>query len=370
MTASQISASIRVEKTRTHLAGLWMSITNVMRRQPASLSVLVSAMMTLIIGWLDHITSFEITWFALYGVPIVLAVWWAGNRAGLFITILSGLVWWLANLSSSPYVTHLGYTWALANRFVYLWLVVFSVTALRNKQEEDEARIKMLEERRQLEKDIVSVSEHEQQRIGQDLHDGICQQLAAIGCAARVLAEDLQAQGVQSAHDASLIEASLQQVVIEARDLARGIFPVHVDRSGLAAALVDLGRMTGRLRGTSIIVDDCMDVPVDDPEVSMHLYRIAQEAVSNAVKHSGATEIHLGTRLTGDWLELSVEDNGRGIPPAAGTPNEGMGLRTMHYRAQVLQASLKIKQRPQGGTQVKCRVKLKQLKHPDDHEKK
>ena len=370
MNASTISTAFQPEETVKKPTSLWVGITNAMRLQPALLSVMVSTCITLTIGWLDYITGFEVTWFVFYGIPIFLAVWWAGSRAGLFIAILSGLVWWLANMDSSPYVTHLGYAWALANRLVYLWLVVFAVGALRNKQEADEARIKMLEERRQLEKDIVSVSEHEQQRIGQDLHDGICQQLAAIGCAARVLAEDLQAQGVQSANDASLIEGSLKQVVMEARNLARGIFPVHVDRSGLAAALVDLGRMTSRLTGTPIIVNECVDVPLDAPEVSMHLYRIAQEAVSNAVKHSGATEIKVATRLTGDWLELCVEDNGRGMAANTGAPDEGMGLRTMHYRAQVLQASLSIKPRPQGGTRVSCRLQIQQAKQRNSHEEK
>jgi signal transduction histidine kinase len=370
MNAGTISATFQQETAEKKQLALWTAVTNVMRSQSALLTVMVAVCITLSIGWLDHITGFEVTWFVFYGIPIFLAVWWAGNRAGLFIALLSGVVWWLANMSTSPYETQLGYAWALVNRMVYLWVVVFAVTALRNKQEADEARIQMLEERRQLERDIVSVSEHEQQRIGQDLHDGICQQLAAIGCAARVLAEDLQAQGVQSAHDASLIEGSLQQVVLEARNLARGIFPVHVDRSGLAAALADLGKITSQLTGVPITVNDCVDVPLDAPDVSMHLYRIAQEAVSNAVKHSGATEIAVATKLTGDWLELCVEDNGRGMPTMADTPDGGMGLRTMHYRAQVLQARLTIKQRPQGGTRVNCRLQLQQIKQRNNHEEK
>jgi signal transduction histidine kinase len=352
------------------LSQLWTASTNAMRGRSSWLTVVATALFTLLIGWLDHITGQEVTWFAFYGVPIFLAVWWAGNRAGLCIALFSGVVWWLANLHTTPYATHLGYSWLFANRMVYLWLVVFAVTALRNKQEADEARIQMLEERRQLEKDIVSVSEYEQQRIGQDLHDGICQQLAAIGCAARVLAEDLQSQSVQSAHDASLIEESLQQVVLEARNLARGIFPVHVDRSGLAAALVDLGKMMSRLTGIPIVVNDCMDVPVDAPEVSMHLYRIAQEAVANAVKHSGATEIHITMKLAEGWLELRVEDNGKGMPPVSSSRGEGMGLRTMHYRAQALGASLTIERHQIGGTQVSCRLKLEQLQHTNDHEEK
>ncbi|MDI1312514.1 sensor histidine kinase [Prosthecobacter sp.] len=358
----------------TGLSRLWARATNAMRSQSVWVTLGVMMLCTLGIGWLDYITGFEVTWFVFYGVPIFLAVWWAENRAGLFIAVLSGVVWWLANMSTTPYETQLGYTWALANRLVYLCVVVFAVTALRNKQESDAARIQMLEERRQLEKDIVSVSEHEQQRIGQDLHDGICQQLAAIGCAARVLAEDLQAQGIQAAHDASLIEGSLRMVVMEARNLARGIFPVHVDRSGLAAALEDLGKMMSSLTGIPIVVNDCVDVPLDAPEISMHLYRIAQEAVANAVKHSGATEIHVAMKLADEMLELRVEDNGKGMRPTPrSTRGDGMGLRTMHYRAQALHAVLTIEPRPHGGTLVSCRMNLKdlqQLKHHHDHEEK
>ncbi|WP_395740813.1 sensor histidine kinase [Prosthecobacter sp.] len=359
MNASTISTPFSSHAPKKRQS-LWTALTNAMRRQSVWIIIAIMTVFTLVIGWLDHITGFEVTWFVFYGIPIFLAVWWAGNKSGLFIAVLSGVVWWLANMSTTPYETHLGYAWALLNRLVYLNVVVFAVTALRNKQESDEAQIKMLEERRQLERDIVSVSEHEQQRIGQDLHDGICQQLAAIGCAARVLAEDLQAQGVSSAHDASLIEGSIQQVVVEARNLARGIFPVHVDRSGLAAALVDLGKMMSRLTGIPIVVDDCMDIPLDSPEVSMHLYRIAQEAVANAVKHSAATEIVITLKFASENLELSVEDNGRGIRAIQGTNDEGMGLRTMHYRAQALKASLSVRQRPQGGTLVNCRLQLKQ----------
>ncbi|WP_397383129.1 ATP-binding protein [Prosthecobacter sp.] len=370
MNASTITAACEPVMA-TRLSRWWAGTTNAMRSQSFWLTIAVMMMVTLGIGWLDFITGFEVTLFVFYGIPIFLAVWWTGTRAGLFIAVLSGVVWWLANMTTNPYETQLGYAWALVNRLVYLCVVVFAVTALRNKQEADEARILMLEERRQLEKDIVSVSEHEQQRIGQDLHDGICQQLAAIGCAARVLAEDLQAQGVQAAHDASLIEGSLQQVVMEARNLARGIFPVHVDRSGLAAALADLGKMMSRLTGIPIVVNDCVDVPLDAPEVSMHLYRIAQEAVANAVKHSGATEVQVTMKLEDEMLELRVEDNGKGMPNISRTRGEGMGLRTMHYRAQALQAVLGIEPRTLGGTMVSCRVKLKdlkELKHLNDHE--
>ena len=104
------------------------------------------------------------------------------------------------NYATRPYETTLGYVWATVSRGVFFGVVAYAATAVRNRQEADAAaRIQALEERRQLEEDLVAVSEHEQQRIGWDLHDGLCQQLAAIGLAARSLADDHLHQGKASA---------------------------------------------------------------------------------------------------------------------------------------------------------------------------
>lgn len=323
---------------------------------PKPVAVLLALSLALFIGWVDDLTGWEMSLFIFYALPIIITVWRSGISAGLFTAAFCGVVWLFANQSSHPYETHLGYAWAMVSRLFYFSVVAFAVNAVRKKQHSDAAHILMLEERRQLERDIVSVSEHEQQRIGQDLHDGLCQQLAAIGCAARVLAEDLQAQKLPAAEDAVMIEESIQLAMLEARALARGIFPVHVDETGLAAALVDLGRTMSRLTGARIDVRADADVNVDSPEVAMHLYRIAQEALANAVRHSEASQIIISTELTGEGLKMNIEDDGKGMPDPA-VRGEGMGLRTMHYRAQALGAKLEIQPRSGGGTRVCCELK-------------
>ena len=349
--------------------GSWSGITTAMRRQPAWIAAIPPVIMTVLMGWLDYATGWEVSLFIFYAVPIILAVWWAETKSGLFVAVVSGTVWWIANENTHPYETQLGYAWALVNREFYFCVVVFAVTAVRNKQDADAARIKMLEERRQLERDIVSVSEHEQQRIGRDLHDGLCQHLAAIGCAARVLADDLQTQTLPGARDAALIEESIQQAVLEARNLAHGIFPVHVDRNGLAAALTDLVQMTGRLTGVDIVVNEGADVHLEDPEASMHLYRIAQEAAANAVRHAQAQKITLTLRLERDGLEMLIEDDGAGIGARECANSAGMGLRTMQYRAQTLGADFEVKPRPGGGTIVSCRLPVRPgSESQDDHD--
>jgi signal transduction histidine kinase len=354
--------------TEPKLRSAWSVVTQVMRRQPWWVALAPSVVLTLLMGWLDDVTGWEVSLFIFYAVPIVIAVWWIGISAGLFITALAGAAWWFANLDTHPYITLLGYSWALVNREFYFCVVVFAVMAVRNKQEADDARIRMLEEQRQLEEDIVSVSEHEQQRIGRDLHDGLCQHLAAIGCAARVLADDLRAQAVPAARDAVMIEESIQQAVLEARNLAHGIFPVHVDRNGLSAALSDLARVTSRLTGVSIRFEEASEVHLDNPEFSMHLYRIAQEAVANAVRHGQAKEIIITLHLTPGSLVLQIDDDGKGIPDTPKKNTGGMGLRTMRYRAQILGSRLQIQPRAGGGTSVTCRLPIASQTHETNPE--
>lgn len=336
--------------------GLWGMITEVMRRQPLWISFLVPLFLTLGMGWIDEVTGWEVSLFIFYAAPIILAVWWDGAWAGLFISAISGGVWWMANMDTHPYETMWGYAWALVNRMFYFGVVVYAVVAVRKKQDSDAGQIRVLEERRQLEEDIVRVSEHEQQRIGQDIHDGLCQHLAAIGCAARALAEDLQTRSMPEARDAVMIEESIQQAVIEARNLARGIFPVHVDSEGLSAALNDLARVTSRLTGSEIRVLEDGEVLLSNPEASMHLYRIAQEAVANAVRHGKARHVVISLKAKKQSLELAIKDDGPGMTAEGRKTGPGMGLRTMSYRAQALGASLEIQSEEGQGTTVTCRA--------------
>ena len=337
----------------------WRShLTFYLRRQPSFLVMLIPISLTLLMGWLDYLTAWELSLFVFYALPIILSVWWVSDSAGVVAALFCGVTWWFANQTTHPYETQIGYAWAMISRLIFFSVVSFAVTSVRKKQEADAAHIQMLEERRQLERDIVAVSEHEQQRIGQDLHDGLCQQLAAIGCAARMLAEDLKKQGVPAAHDAILIEDSVQQAVLEARNLARGIFPVHVDHSGLSAALAELAQTTSRLTSVEIAVSESVEVSLDGPEVSMHLYRIAQEAVANAVKHGLVQKIFVSLSINSDELVLSIEDDGCGISETAMNSRAGMGLRTMRYRAQSLGAQLDVCRCHLGGTRVACRLPL------------
>ena len=207
---------------------------------------------------------------------------------------------------------------------------------------------------RELEREILAISEREQQRLGQDLHDDLCQQLAGISFLSERLAGRLTAQGAATAAQAREITRMLEHAMTRTRDLARGLSPVGLQANGLADALRALAAHTKKVFQRDCRFRGGEPVLVPDPTSSFHLYRIAQEAVSNAVKHGRARliEIELTTGpAPGCALTLAVRDNGIGFRPKS-RPAKGMGLRIMQYRAEVLGGSLSISRQPGGGTAV------------------
>lgn len=342
-------------------------LTTAARAMPRALLMALLGVVVLLVGWADHISGGDWNLAIFYAIPVFLAVWWGNRTAGLVVAMACVAIWCIANWESYPFESRWSFAMSALGRVFYFSITAVAASALLAMQQADAERIAALEERRQLERDIVSVSEYEQQRIGQDLHDGLCQQLAAIGCAARALADDLHARGLTEAQDAEAIESSLRATVVDARSLARGIFPVHVDRTGLSTALRELAETTSRMTSVPIEVAEWSEVHIDDPQVAMHLYRIAQEAVSNALKHSGADEISISLTADDDNLELTIADNGSGVPKALGRSGIGMGLRTMYYRAQELGADLQVIRRAEGGTAVVCNLKVKSTQDAHDY---
>lgn len=353
----------RPEKSGAH-GSIWRSEGEGSNRRGVVSSLIVIALVSfaiIAIGWFDFMTGWEVSLLILYAIPVGLSVWWVGFRAGLLAAGLSGVAWWMANRASQPYETEIGYAWATMSRLFYFGVVAFAVATARRRQRADAARIQLLETRQQLESDIVKVSEYEQRRIGQDLHDGLCQMLAAIACAARTLGEELKSKNLPEAEDAWLIERSVAQSAAEARLLARGIFPVHVDKDGLAVGLAELARITSQLTGGAIVFSDNVGECSLNNSSAMHLYRIAQESVANALKHGGASEVRVQLDREGDTLILTIEDNGGGIKPNTGVKpqrSKGMGMRVMEYRARTMGASLDIQSRPGSGVRVVCRMPL------------
>lgn len=331
--------------------------------------VMVAALVMLaFIAWLDYLSEWEVSLFVFYALPILLVVWYGGSAHGIVVAVLCMLAWWWANRDGHPYQTGAGYLWATISRFVYFACVAIGGTALKKQREADHARIEALERASSLERDIVNVSEHEQRRIGQDLHDGLCQELAGIGCAVTMLKDELHAKSLPEAVAAEEIEGYIRDAGTRARDLARGIFPVLSENSGLESALEELAAFTSKVyhRQVDFVRDE--GIQVARPEVAMHLYRIAQEAIGNALKHGRAQHVVISLRLQGGELHMSVEDDGCGIP----SPRPrfaGMGLRTMGYRARLIGARLEVEPGTLCGTVITCRMSAAGISQPiEDHD--
>lgn len=220
----------------------------------------------------------------------------------------------------------------------------------------NEKLVKQMEERFRLETALLDISEQEQRRLGQDLHDGLCQSLSGLVFMSRSLSKTLEEQGHDGpAASAARLTHLIHNSVEEARNIARGLHPVVMDAEGLVSALHELaarssGILACRLRCERV-------VPIADNATALHLYRIAQEAVTNAIKHSGARRITLSLRLREGLLMLGVTDDGCGMPEVI-PQSHGMGVRLMQYRADVIGANISIGRRKRGGTQVTCTLRM------------
>lgn len=207
----------------------------------------------------------------------------------------------------------------------------------------------------ELEHEILAASEREQRRLGQDLHDDLCQQLAGIEFLSQRLAKDLAAKGAAGTARAREIARMVRRAMTQSRALARGLSPVRLEAEGLTDALRELAAGTRKVFGCDCRC--CCDPPVlvTDPAMATHLYRIAQEAVSNALKHGKAGRIEINLTARASAAALTVTDNGVGL---SGRQHKrtGMGLRIMRYRAEVIGGTLSAEPLPGGGTRVVCTV--------------
>ncbi len=211
-----------------------------------------------------------------------------------------------------------------------------------------------MRERQWLEREIAAIGDAERRHLGQELHDGVCQQVTAALLRCQALERRLQRGGPLSSEDFAAISTLLAETVDDAHNVARGLCPLEQDAEALAPALRALTRRTQEMAGVACEFVAAGEVGVPDPATAQHLYRIAQEAVSNAVRHAEANRIALELRREDGELLLRVEDDGGGLPSQL--PAGGMGLRTMAYRAKILDGKLVVTARPGGGTRVTCRV--------------
>src|SRR5437868_10103489 len=211
-----------------------------------------------------------------------------------------------------------------------------------------------VEHRRRLEAQLLTAVEQERERLGRDLHDDLSQRLAGAALMTRTLAKELKGRSAADREKARALGDLLAEATNVARNLARGLHPITLTADGLPKALEELAARVPQNVRFNWPTSKKLDL---DPSVALHVYRIAEEAVGNAVRHAQAKSITIELHTTpGRKIALAITDDGKGL----GTRRrpEGMGLQNMRYRARVIRGTLKIATAPNRGTVVTCTLPI------------
>ncbi len=207
--------------------------------------------------------------------------------------------------------------------------------------------------RKLMEKQVAEISDREQRRIGQDLHDSLCQHLVSIAFASELLRDKLEHYRLPEAAQAEIIAEMVNEGVSQARHLARGLYPVRLEVDGLASALEELAATVQARNNITCHFSSEERVLIYDEVAGNNLYRIVQESVNNALKHGHCKNISIGLGAVDEEVILTVKDDGIGFPEKLES-SAGMGLNIMNYRAKMIGASLDIRRGAGGGTIVLC----------------
>jgi PAS domain S-box-containing protein len=212
-------------------------------------------------------------------------------------------------------------------------------------------------ERKRLEKAILEIGAEEQRRIGRDLHDGLGQHLTGIAFMSKVQEQKLSDKGLAEAAEAARIVRLVNEAINKTRELAHGLLPVISDAHGLMSALKRWAAEVEDLFNISCCLHIDEPVLIHDANMSTHLYRIAQEAVNNAIKHGQAKNIIISLCASHQHGALKIENDGLGLPQPS-TNGSGMGMQIMNYRARMIGGSLKIESGEDRGLTITCTFPL------------
>jgi len=242
-------------------------------------------------------------------------------------------------------------------RLVHVSLTLSSIKDDTGRVTGVSAIMQDISERKRLEAEILQVSEYEQRRIAEDLHDGVGQQLGGISCLSDVLKKNLTEQASPEAEAAAKISKLLTIAMAQTRGLARGLHPVAPEANGLMSALEDLAARVTDLFKVHCHFKCQRAVLIENNTMATHLYRIAQEAVSNSLKHGQARQITIGLSSTPERVILMVDDDGVGFNRSE-RRSKGLGLRIMNHRAGMIGGTVAVQKKVGGGTELLCTVRI------------
>jgi signal transduction histidine kinase len=297
-----------------------------------------------------------------YLLPISLAAWFGSLIFGLAIVVISVAVWKCSDLAAG--IPEVGF-WNAGMAFFSYALFSAVLSKLRTLVRELDRRVnertaalqREVAERQRLDQEMAQLADRERRRLGRDLHDSLGQHLTGTALAAQVLKEKLAARSASEAPEAEKLVRYVEEGIDLTRNLARGFFSPELEADGLIGALQGLAEnVTERFR-IDCIFDGDESVQIHNSTVATQLYRIAQEAVINSVKHSGARHINIRVAANGPELTLTIIDDGIGFPEKLPEP-EGLGLRLMRHGAALAGATFDVRRNSLNGTIATCKLNI------------
>lgn len=325
-----------------------------------ALRSLLLGLLIMLVGAVDYLTGIALSVAVFYLVPILLGTAWYGLRVGAPLVVFTTAISLVSdgitlNPAPIPLYTFWNASLRVALFLFVVWLVDSLITLHRQLEVKVAARTAELEqsiaERRRLELEVLETANRERNTFGRELHDGLGQHLVATALASQVLARNLGA--TREATAAGRIVSYIEEAIARTRSLARGLLLARIEPENLAQELDELasGASAGDVQCRLVHGGQSIGAT---PMQCAQLFRIAQEAVGNALRHAGARTVNITLASDEHALCLAIEDDGRGFQSDA--DESGVGLRSMRYRASLVGASLSILSEDGAGTRVICRL--------------
>jgi signal transduction histidine kinase len=343
-----------------------------MPRKPAHRLLVASVCFAALglIGLIDYWADYRLMFTVLYVLPIGFATVYVGRTYAIVLSVLAVVIWTGGDiLGGAPSPGLAIRAWNDGIVLSLFLIIIYLLDALRRAlvgleatvEERTQALRLEMEERQYLEQETLEISERERQTFGHELHDVVCQELTGIGIATHLLTRKLQSRGMNEAADAREISTMVDHALTNTRSIARGFFTAGFDVMSLAEALREVARNVQERTGIQCSVEWQDNLVIHNEDVVMHLFRIAQEAVQNAVKHGEPSRIDISLkRVDGGDVELAIEDDGNGLKPSSKSP-KGLGMRIMAYRVGIIGGELKVVSEPSGGVRITCRIPAQKI---------
>ncbi len=310
------------------------------------------------VGFADLATGYKLSLLIFYFIPILYVLKRAGLGFAFAISILAALVWLAADIGAGDkYTDYWTPVWNTGIRLSIFLLVVILFSTREQLRRMVEIRTESLreeiQERVRLERELLGIVESEQRRIGRDLHDSLGQHLTAIAFGAKILSNRLANKSSVEPAAADRLVSMAEDSIEMTRRIARNLHPLELGADGLEVALQNLSGSITKSFNVSCRFQHSGTVVLNDSQAGIHLYRIAQEAATNAVRHGQVRNLVISLDAVKNSVMLTVTDDGTGLPAAGQTP-KGMGLRIMSYRARIIGATFDIQNLPSGGAKAVC----------------